>query len=323
METAFPHECPFVFNAEILQPTITTIEEVLKHSTGSFGVRGKIIWRSDIRSSSKCNQTVREAVLSDESGSIPISVWEEKIPLIQDGKFYLLKDMKLRFFNGKCLNTQQRFTEIREIHEDFEVKMNEETVNNTIICCPTILNGSVNVYPTCNNPVCRKKITAVPGVKLATCQNCNRKILLKNAGIDINASMQLEDKLENTHTITIFYDTIKLVVENVDKQEVLSDPDQLTASLLELENVDFEVAPNSNVAVKIYHHGDITTEDKVNDIDDQTLLEHLGENTARDVPVEDGAPIEAKVPPKNSKKKNQLLKVATTTSTNYFLLLKH
>ena len=64
--------------------------------------------------------------------------------------------------------------------------------------------------------------------------------------------MQLEDKLENTHTITIFYDTMKMVVDNVDKQEILSDPDQLTASLLELENVDFEVAPNSNVAVKIY-----------------------------------------------------------------------
>ena len=60
--------------------------------------------------------------------------------------------MKLCQFNGLVLFTQ-RFTEF-DACDSFEVT---ETQTSSVICCPPVLNGNMNIYLICNNPVCKKK----------------------------------------------------------------------------------------------------------------------------------------------------------------------
>lgn len=201
VDHVFTYECSFSFDAPIKQP-LAKIEDILSHRDGVFNVKGKVTWEGKLRSPSKSSQAIRNALLCDEKASIPLSIWEDHLPKVQNGSFYIFTDMKLHIFKGKVLNTQ-RCTKITKT-DAFEV-VKKKMEHPQTICCPDILNGNINIYPICNNPSCHKKITAVPGAKLATCASCNKKLLMKNACIDINVMLQLQSKDATVTNVTIFH----------------------------------------------------------------------------------------------------------------------
>ena len=128
---------------------------------------GPLTWQGEVKQSGSCTQSVRDALLTDDSGSIPVSTWEEHFDKVESDLFFKFAAMKLRRFNGLGLSTQ-RFTEI-DAYDSFDVT---ETQTSSVICCPTILNENVNIYPKCNNSLCRKKkLTTTAGAILATCQH--------------------------------------------------------------------------------------------------------------------------------------------------------
>ena len=69
---------------------------------------------------------------------------------------------------------------------------------------PAIFNGVVNIYPTCNNKQCKKKLSVTAGTVVVTCATCKRKLLIKKALVEVNVSQQLEDAEEKQQTVTIF-----------------------------------------------------------------------------------------------------------------------
>lgn len=125
IETAFLHEVSFKYN-EMQVNDCMSIIDILGCSDGTFSVKGKLVWKGKIRSPQKCKQSVRDAILCDSTGTIPISIWEEHHGKIIDGQFYSLSNVKLRHFNDKQLSTLP-FTEIAEI-ESFGVGHSE--INN-------------------------------------------------------------------------------------------------------------------------------------------------------------------------------------------------
>ena len=248
VESVMPHECQFPVQS--VERNIVKVTDILKCQSGTFNLVGKFLWQGEVRNPSSCSQSVRDALITDESASIPISVWEEHYNKVQNGMFYKFTDVKLRHFQGPVLSTQ-RFTEIEDI-ESFDVK---EILPSTIICCPNILNGSVNVFPMCNNPVCKKKLIAPAGAVLATCKSCSRKLLLKRAEIDINVSLQIENEKKEIINTTVFPPEIINLFGEEAISQAKENPDELLEKFLLLEHHDFVFTNfRSNIVSSIKKH---------------------------------------------------------------------
>ena len=183
---------------------------------------------------------------------MPVSIWEEHFGKVESSLFYKLTAMKLRQFNGLVLSTQ-RFTEI-DAWDSFGVT---ETQTPTDICCPNVLNGIVNIYPICNNPSYKKKKLIAPtGAIIATSSACSRKLLLKEAEIDINIYLQLQNQDGQITAVTVFPPKITDILDEEILEEAKGNPDQLLEKFLLLENHDFFLSNfRSNIVSSIKEHG--------------------------------------------------------------------
>ena len=107
VENTSSHECKF--SKQDIKECESKISDVLKCKDGIFNIRGKLIWQSDIRSPSSCSQSVRDAVITDATGSIAISIWEEHFTKVKENSFYYITNTKTQNFKDIPLTTQ-RFT---------------------------------------------------------------------------------------------------------------------------------------------------------------------------------------------------------------------
>ena len=170
IKDAAPHDLNFKF--ETGTETVTKIGLLLTDLTsGIFHVSGMIKWKEPARIAEKTGQFVRDATLTDNSGTIDLSIWGQQIDQIKEESFYTLTNCKLRFYYGKCLST----TRITDANSQNISSVPLRSQSENWICCPQILNVAVNSYPVCNNKDCSKKITSNPaGAQIVRCISCNR-----------------------------------------------------------------------------------------------------------------------------------------------------
>ena len=76
VDDAFPHKCAFFYKLSQAK-ILTSIKDVLKHYDRKFNVKGRLVFSWEVKSSGKCKQSVKDALLTDSTGTIPLSVWEE------------------------------------------------------------------------------------------------------------------------------------------------------------------------------------------------------------------------------------------------------
>ena len=110
---AFPHECAFSYilsQAKLL----TTVKDVLKHGDGTINVKVRLVFSGEVKPPENCKQSVKDALLTDSTGTISLSVREEHFGSFIIDRFYELSNLKLRSFNGKMLATLS-LTDIKEI----------------------------------------------------------------------------------------------------------------------------------------------------------------------------------------------------------------
>ena len=244
------HSVQFQFR-ELKPEGVTKISDVMKRSSGTFTVSGAVTWSGPAHApGDQSTKLVREGTLTDSSGSIKISVWEEHIDLIQDQKFFTITNCKLRFFYGKCLATTKATTVTSGEEQDIS-SIEKQQLHNTI-CCPEILNVSVNAYPVCNNKDCKKKIRGNPGSKIVKCLACNKSMLIKNCYLDINANFHLESD-ENNYSIIVFPKVLSDFLQE-DVYFYKDNTDALTEKLLYMEKVDFHVSQNGKLVTKMINH---------------------------------------------------------------------
>ena len=61
----------------------------------------------EVRQPGSSTESSRDALLTDDNGSIPVSIWEEHFDKVECNLFYKFTAMKLRQFNGLVLSTQR------------------------------------------------------------------------------------------------------------------------------------------------------------------------------------------------------------------------
>ena len=172
IQDAPPHSIQFPFQP-LAPMTSTPVDTILKnHNSGNFTVSGCIKWLGEPSKPEHATKMVREAEITDPTGTINLSVWDSHIQQIEDNQFYTMTNCKLKQYFGKRLATTVNTTITKAQEQDIShVEPSHKQAN--WVCCPEILNIYPTVYPVCNNKDCRKKISENPGSML-------RKIVLRD-----------------------------------------------------------------------------------------------------------------------------------------------
>ena len=232
------HSVQFHF-VDAKSKSVSKISDILTRTSGTFTVSGCVLWTAPAHApADNSSKSVREGTLTDNSGSIKISVWEDHINQIKQEKFYTISNCKLRYFFGKRLATTKTTT-ITDAEEQ-DVSTVEKEV---------IMNVPVNTYPVCNKKECKKKISGNPGSNIVTCLTCNISMLLKNCFLQLNASFQLE-KDDQIFNVTVFPKVLtKFLQEDVFSYSENTAP--LIEKLLSINKVDFHLSPNGRLVTNI------------------------------------------------------------------------
>ncbi|KAL9951677.1 hypothetical protein ACROYT_G044395 [Oculina patagonica] len=266
IEDVTPHSMPFRF-CPPPERQETKISSLNKCSSGVFVVSGSIQWKGPIQKPSEdSNKEVRDALLTDSTGSITLSIWGEHINQVTEGNFYTFTACKLRHFYGKCLATT-RSTTISQAKEQ-ELSSAPQQLN-TWLCCPDTLNVAINAYPVCNNKACKKKVSGNPGCRVIKCLSCNRSMLLKNCYLEMNVNIDLE-KEQRPYNVTVF----RKVINEFLGEDIFAykdDTQTLIEKLLLLECVDYQLSTSSKLVTKMKSH---QSEDDTKKTECTTVLEH-------------------------------------------------
>ena len=92
--------------------------------------------------SKSTKKQVRDATLTDSTGSIPVSIWGEHITSVKEGEFYTFTECRLRHYYGKCLTTTQSTTVSAAEKQDISKAVQQDV--QTWICCPKIVKKNCN-----------------------------------------------------------------------------------------------------------------------------------------------------------------------------------
>lgn len=91
------HSMPFQFVKQQSLHT-TAISTLTKSTSGTFNVYGAIKWKGEAHvPSKKATKQVCNTILTDNTGSIPMSLWGDQITTVQEGEFYTFTECKLSF----------------------------------------------------------------------------------------------------------------------------------------------------------------------------------------------------------------------------------
>ena len=183
IQDAPSHSIQFPFQP-LAPMTSTFLDTILKNhwkkTSGNFTVSGCIKSLGEPVKLQHATKMVREAELTDPSGTINLSVWEDRhMQQIENKQFYTVSNCKLKQYFGKRLATTVNTTVTKAKEQDIShIEQSQDKQN--CVCCPEIMNIYPTVYQVCNNKDCRKKISENPGSKIVRCLHCNREVLLKN-----------------------------------------------------------------------------------------------------------------------------------------------
>ena len=171
---------------------------------GYYTVSGMITWKEEAQFIEKNKTWVGVTLLTENTGTINLSLWGKHIETVKESSFYTITDCKLRSYYGNCLTTKTE-SKISEAKKQDLSSVTKQTPSNDWICCPSILNVVVNCYPVCNNKDCSKKISSgnPTGSRVLRCLACGRSMLLSNCLFEMNINMHL-DKDDTIHVVTVF-----------------------------------------------------------------------------------------------------------------------
>ena len=118
--------------------TSTPVETILKnHNSGSFTVSGRIKWLGEPSKPEHATKMVREAEITDPTGSINLSAWGNHFQQIEDNQFYTVTNCKLKHYFGKRLVTTVNTTITKAQEQDIShVEPSHKQAN--WVCCPEI-----------------------------------------------------------------------------------------------------------------------------------------------------------------------------------------
>ena len=164
-----------------------------KKQGDTITVCGTVKWNGDSKTPSNSSRKVRDGKLMDSSGVIDISIREDHVLQIKEGKFFQITNCKVKHFYGKKLSTSHETTIQPAEQQDITDAALKTAALKPCICCPEIQNVVINMHAICNTKACKTRITGNTESKnIVHCTSCNRAMLVRNCYLEINTNFQLE-----------------------------------------------------------------------------------------------------------------------------------
>ena len=264
----------------------TPIKDLQQFKDGQFNVTGQIKWTAPTKEVFVKGTTkeVRDGILADGTGSIPISCWEDLATLKEFVNYRMAPVAPHNYYGQYLATTKETLAEELPIEElsahkhslsidlntveaENSTQINERNNDLTTIVNADILNIKTNVFPLCTNPKCKRKIFPTPGAIVTECKSCKppRKMLLKKCECDLNVYVSVIHE-DNLLTLTVF---ANVLADYFDKNVLSLYRDNVNHRILEKkvllpDNVSFIINPKK-IVTKILNN--TTLENPANDND--------------------------------------------------------
>ena len=240
-----------------------------------FNIRGCVRWISKPTLSSSLkspSKQLREGVIMDKTGFMPLTVWENHISQIEEDHCFSITDVKTKnYFHSKLVTTQtskiticDEFTTdqlnwlVVEMTDFSKIEASGKVEANPTWCCPEITSANVIIFPICNNPNCRKKIEVPGEMKFVRCTSCSRKSLVKKLAMSLSVEFDIcrADQSESI-SLTALPESLSTyfgidIISQYASQE--NGKDELEEKILEMEDVDITFSKAKMIVKQITDH---------------------------------------------------------------------
>ncbi len=200
---------------------------------------------------SKQNLKKLEACFVDESGTIPITIWNEHIEKVEDKRYYQIENVRLRQYLGQkylSVSLQTTFTEISSSHFP---NLSSEAVHEatrqflgTAINCQSIQSVEIIAYYSCIS--CKKRVKFRIDTVILKCDNCSASFLISKSNKSLTARIAVKID-ENISWYSMFTSVLERFVakynEKFQKNETIDgiDEDKLSEIILMSEGMTLHV----------------------------------------------------------------------------------
>ena len=175
----------------------------------------------------------RDALISDATGYLPISIWEEQLTAVKENEVLIITDVKPRFYlckrletsvNSKITVTKADDTDVTPDWDELKANYNQMLKKgSSVLVNPKVLSVIVNEYYKCNQAQCGKRLGVVPGKASTRCQYCKRLIDLEECEKSRHANVTFRDAEKSTYDLTIFTNVLNNFFEGHLKVEDLEE----------------------------------------------------------------------------------------------------
>lgn len=166
--------------------------------------------------------TKLEGFIIDESECIALTIWNDDIKCVQDGKRYVAENLRLRQYQGVKYLTSTRESNFKLLKED-ELQISPEMIETAAtklqvksreVKCFGMTTVEIIDYYSCVK--CHKKIQSRPDSKVAKCESCNIRFLLEKSKKNKMArvSMKTRNNAEEDEWFSLFNSALEEIVNN-------------------------------------------------------------------------------------------------------------
>ncbi|XP_052068057.1 uncharacterized protein LOC127707516 [Mytilus californianus] len=184
----------------------------------------------------------RQAICADNTACKKMSLWGHSIAVVEEGKYYKIKNVISNNFNDEMWINTCATTKITEIDNYGQVMMDHSLLLNEL---KQISIGQITVTKStkCSNQKCMKAIEVTSADPTIKCDTCKMKQRVQNLHKSTKAVINTTDNI----SYTIFEPQLKSFLEAESQQDLIEDCDSLEDYILNVNNFSVEINQNNNI----------------------------------------------------------------------------
>ena len=232
---------------------MTLLHDIIANkSKGKVNVAGRVTFQGDTETIQSNGKTLnkQEAVLTDESGSIRLVLWQSDITRVRTGSTYEFTRALVKTYQTHNYITLNRQTAIKET----EIAINrsdDELIDNHVnkVCCPADGVEKVTTYLACKK--CNASFPLYDERKVLQCANCGcAQLRAKCTGRTIVKALFVKE--QERVSLTIFDDKLSALYNLYKNQANVTKPftDLTEEDIMELLlNVEATLFYNNKLSI--------------------------------------------------------------------------
>ena len=201
-----------------------SIEDILSRTNEweNVTLSGKVVRVGDISTVGAKQLKSAETTFADSTGTIVVDIWEQHIPMVENGKVYRIAPVKVRSWAGKKkLSTTVRSVVTEIIADDTlsKVFVSEEDLN-TVDCNEVTVKVSnihsvqaVETFIHCLNKYCSKRLLQPSAGKIVHCDRCGYTMISSNCTKQVCAKIVIQLESGEQVNLTAFQSVLNSIFE--------------------------------------------------------------------------------------------------------------